>query len=115
MVGLWLCDLYKFSNYCRVYAFLSVYLFTCSIILTVKSFSVGSVANSNWHALTYSPSQSIDFGNAKTAGERLDVLLSGTNGTLMAALSATFGIYIIASFLYRDPYHIFTSLVSLYY
>jgi len=75
-----------------IYAFLSVYLFTCSIILTVKSFS------------------SIDFGNAKNASDRLSVLLSGTNGTLMAALTATFGIYVIASFLYRDPYHIFTSL-----
>jgi chitin synthase len=32
----------------RIYAFLSVYLFACSIILTVKSFSVGPVTNFNW-------------------------------------------------------------------
>lgn len=75
-----------------IYAFLSVYLFTCSIILTVKSFA------------------SIDFGNAQSGGDRLSVMLSGTNGTLLAALSATFGIYLIASFLYRDPWHMFTSL-----
>jgi len=39
-------------------------------------------------------------------------LLSGTNGVLMAALVSTFGIYFMASFLYRDPWHMFTSLIQ---
>lgn len=75
-----------------VYGILAVYLFACSIILTVKSFST------------------IDFQNSNTAASRLQVLLTGTNGTLMAALMATFGIYLLSSLLYRDPWHMFTSL-----
>ncbi|KIM33668.1 glycosyltransferase family 2 protein [Serendipita vermifera MAFF 305830] len=63
-----------------------------------------------WLNGSFAASVSIDFGNAQSGGDRLSVMLSGTNGTLLAALSATFGIYLIASFLYRDPWHMFTSL-----
>lgn len=55
-------------------------------------------------------SQNIDFQDATDASARVDVLISGTNGTLLAALTATFGIYLISSLLYRDPWHMFTSL-----
>ncbi|KAG8859628.1 Chitin synthase, class 2 [Serendipita sp. 411] len=75
-----------------IFAFLAVYLFACSIVLTVKAFST------------------INFSNANSPQARLDVLLSGTNGTLLAALTATFGIYLLSSLLYRDPWHMFTSL-----
>ncbi|KAG8740079.1 Chitin synthase, class 2 [Ceratobasidium sp. 414] len=44
-----------------------------------------------------------------SASQKIGQLLSGTNGVLMAALVATFGIYFISSCLYRDPWHMFSS------
>lgn len=39
------------SRFFRIYAFLAVYLFACSIILTVKSFTVRHAADINQHTL----------------------------------------------------------------
>ncbi|KDQ17353.1 glycosyltransferase family 2 protein [Botryobasidium botryosum FD-172 SS1] len=74
-----------------VYAVLSLYLIVCSLWLTIMSL------------------KTISFGNATTIGEKLINLVSGTNGVLLAALVATFGIYFFASILYRDPWHMFSS------
>ena len=110
--GYWLCDRDEISpptqDLCIPFRVL-VRLFD---YLDYKIVHGGSCYQFQLAVLMYCPSQSIDFGNATSAGAKLSVLLSGTNGTLLAALTATFGIYIISSFLYGDPYHIFTSLVS---
>lgn len=37
---------------------------------------------------------------------------SGSGGIIIIALLATFGLYFIASFLYLDPYHMFTSFIQ---
>ncbi|KAG8923114.1 Chitin synthase, class 2, partial [Tulasnella sp. 408] len=77
-----------------VYAVLSAYLIFCSIYLTVKAFS------------------QINFVNAPTVGQKITTLLSGPNGVLLAALVSTFGIYLTASILYRDPWHMFSSFIQ---
>ncbi|CAE6538549.1 unnamed protein product [Rhizoctonia solani] len=74
-----------------VFAFLGAYLIFCSIYLTVLAF------------------KGVSFTSGSSTGQKIGELLSGTNGVLMAALVATFGIYFISSFLYRDPWHMFTS------
>ncbi|KAG8725108.1 Chitin synthase, class 2 [Ceratobasidium sp. 395] len=74
-----------------VFAVLAVYLIFCSLYLTVLSF------------------KQVSFSANSSVGQKIGELLSGTNGVLMAALVATFGIYFISSFLYRDPWHMFSS------
>ncbi|KAG9092512.1 Chitin synthase, class 2, partial [Ceratobasidium sp. 392] len=74
-----------------VFAVLAVYLIFCSLYLTVLSF------------------KQVKFSAGSSVGQKIGELLSGTNGVLMAALVATFGIYFISSFLYRDPWHMFSS------
>ncbi|CAE6439438.1 unnamed protein product [Rhizoctonia solani] len=74
-----------------VFAFLGAYLILCSIWLTVLAF------------------KDITFTSGSSTGQKVEQLLTGTNGVLMAALVATFGIYFISSFLYRDPWHMFSS------
>lgn len=41
--------------------------------------------------------------------DRLGYVLQSDNSVLVASLAATFGIYFIASFLFGDPWHMFTS------
>ena len=53
--------------------------------------------------------QQISFKDANTVGDKVLVLISGTNGTLLAALVSTYGIYLITSILYADPWHMFHS------
>ncbi|KAF8529171.1 glycosyltransferase family 2 protein [Hysterangium stoloniferum] len=72
-----------------VYAFLSLYLIICSIWLTALSFQ-----------------------NEPTIGDKIHTILTGPAGVLLAALVSTFGIYFFASFLYRDPWHMFSSFVQ---
>ncbi|KAH9483069.1 Chitin synthase, class 1 [Psilocybe cubensis] len=75
-----------------VYAFLAVYLLVCSVWLTVLSFK-------------QLPSQ--------IQGKSFqDAVFNTTLGPLSAAIVSTFGIYIIASFLYRDPWHMFSSFLQ---
>ncbi|KAF9483925.1 glycosyltransferase family 2 protein [Pholiota conissans] len=71
-----------------VFAFLSLYLIICSIWLTVKSFS-GLHLGSN-------------FAN----------IFKPPIGPLIAAIISTFGIYFVASVLYRDPWHMFSSFIQ---
>ncbi|KAH8924519.1 glycosyltransferase family 2 protein [Atractiella rhizophila] len=74
-----------------IFALLAYYLLVCAVILTVKAFSA------------------INFTSAPTIQDKIHVLLTGTNGVLLAALVSTYGIYFISSFLYADPWHMFTS------
>ncbi|KAL1739042.1 hypothetical protein HDZ31DRAFT_50025, partial [Schizophyllum fasciatum] len=75
-----------------VYAFLAVYLLVCSFWLTIKAFA-----------------NIPETLKGKSGSDAVKVFLSGDVGTLIAAMFATFGIYFIASFLYRDPWHMFSS------
>lgn len=63
----------------------------CAILLTIKAFTA------------------IDFAGDNTIGDKILTMLSGTNGVLLAALVSTFGIYLIASLLYADPWHMLHS------
>ncbi|KZT13058.1 glycosyltransferase family 2 protein [Laetiporus sulphureus 93-53] len=75
-----------------VYAVLAVYLLVCSFALTIKAFiAVPSMLKS------------------KTAGQIVLTFFEPPVGALIAAMVSTYGIYLIASFLYRDPWHMFTS------
>ncbi|KAF8195934.1 chitin synthase [Mycena galopus ATCC 62051] len=75
-----------------VYAFLAVYLLICSFWLTAKAFAniPSELAN-------------------KTTSQVIATFFKPPVGALIAAMVSTFGIYFIASFLYRDPWHLFTS------
>lgn len=75
-----------------VYAFVAVYLLVCSLALTVKAF-----ANI--------PSEL----KSKTNSQIIATFFKPPVGSLIAAMVSTFGIYLFASFLYRDPWHMFSS------
>jgi len=75
-----------------VYAFLAVYLLICSFWLTIKAFA--NIPN--------------ELKN-KTAEQVILTFFTPPVGALIAAMVSTFGIYFIASFLYRDPWHMFSS------
>ncbi len=72
-----------------VFAVLGAYLFVISLWLTIKALSEISFS-----------------GDSITA-----ILFTGANATgiLIASLAATFGIYLLASLLYADPWHMVTS------
>jgi len=75
-----------------VYALLAIYLLVCSFILTAKSFIA-------------IPSELA----GKSTSEVILSFFKPPIGALIAAMISTFGIYFIASFLYRDPWHMFSS------
>ncbi|KAI9452078.1 chitin synthase [Russula earlei] len=75
-----------------VYALLSIYLLVCSIALTVKAFA--NIPNLLKH---------------KTTGQVILTFFEPPVGALIAAMVSTFGIYLFASILYRDPWHMFSS------
>ncbi|KAI6034169.1 glycosyltransferase family 2 protein [Pisolithus microcarpus 441] len=75
-----------------VYAFLAVYLLICSFWLTIVAF-----ANI--------PSELQN----KTTTQVILTFFTPPVGALIAAMVSTFGIYFVASFLYRDPWHMFSS------
>ncbi|KAF8655299.1 hypothetical protein AX16_003197 [Volvariella volvacea WC 439] len=78
-----------------VYAVLAVYLLVCSFWLTALSF------------------QSIpELLKDKTPAEVVATFFTPPVGALIAAMISTFGIYFIASFLYRDPWHMFSSFLQ---
>ncbi|KIK65305.1 glycosyltransferase family 2 protein [Collybiopsis luxurians FD-317 M1] len=73
-----------------VYAILAIYLLLCSFWLTINAFkNIPNLISQNNGSLTK--------------------LFEGPVGALIAAMLSTFGIYIFASFLYRDPWHMFSS------
>jgi len=78
-----------------VYAVLAAYLLVASLALTVKAF-------------LNIPSQL----HNKTTGEIIATFFTPPVGSLVAAMVSTFGIYFFASFLYRDPWHMFSSFLQ---
>ncbi|KAL9931712.1 hypothetical protein V8E36_009498 [Tilletia maclaganii] len=70
-----------------VFAILGTYLMVISLWLTIKAFS-----NQN-------------FGSK----DIVNTIFNSQSTVLIAALTATFGIYLIASILYADPWHMVTS------
>jgi len=76
-----------------VYAVLSVYLLVCSLALTVKAFA--NIPNL--------------LKDKKTVMDIVATFFKPPVGALIAAMVSTFGIYFVASFLYRDPWHMFSS------
>ncbi|KAJ8502894.1 hypothetical protein ONZ45_g11340 [Pleurotus djamor] len=74
-----------------VYAVLSVYLLICSFWLTALAF--GNI------------SRELSQQNASLIAS----IFAPPLGPLLAALISTFGVYFIASFLYGDPWHMFSS------
>ncbi|ORY35547.1 chitin synthase-domain-containing protein [Naematelia encephala] len=73
-----------------VYAVLALYLIVCSLILSVKAFEEV-------------------LGVQGSIGEKLSTLFNKTNGVLVAAVMSTIGIYLFASILYADPWHMLSS------
>lgn len=74
-----------------IFGALSYYLFGCALLLTIRAFG------------------SLTFKDSPTIIEKFKVMISGTNGVLLAALVSTYGIYFLASVLYMDPWHMLTS------
>ncbi|PFH48062.1 glycosyltransferase family 2 protein [Amanita thiersii Skay4041] len=79
-----------------VFAILSVYLLVCSCWLTARSFMSIRMA----------------LDKAETTLDVLFALLQPPLGPLIAAMLSTVGIYLIASVLYCDPWHMFSSFLQ---
>ena len=73
-----------------VYAVLAAYLIVCSVILSVRAFQ-----------------EALGFDGS--VAEKFRTLFNKTNGVLVAAVMSTIGIYLLASILYNDPWHMFSS------
>lgn len=84
----------------------------CSLALLFLRLKLSRYETHNLRSSDVKCLQGIDFSKANNAGDRFTTVLSGTNGTLMAALVATFGIYLLSSLLYRDPWHMVTCLLQ---
>ncbi|EIN10925.1 glycosyltransferase family 2 protein [Punctularia strigosozonata HHB-11173 SS5] len=78
-----------------VYAILAGYLIVCSFYLTAVSFKTV-----------------IKLLKTETASQVVTSFFKPPIGPLVAALVSTFGIYFLASFLYRDPWHMFSSFIQ---
>nr|ADX07313.1 putative chitin synthase [Flammulina velutipes] len=78
-----------------VYAVLSVYLLVCSFWLTSLAFKEIPKA----------------FQEGKSPADIAMSFFTPPIGPLVAAMISTFGIYFFASFLYNDPWHMFTSFI----
>ncbi|KAF8625346.1 hypothetical protein AX17_006888 [Amanita inopinata Kibby_2008] len=76
-----------------VFAILATYLLVCSFWLTGHSFA-------NIHNA---------MRDKKSASQILLAIFEPPVGPLLAAMLSTFGIYLISSILYCDPWHVFTS------
>ncbi|RDX53649.1 chitin synthase [Lentinus brumalis] len=76
-----------------VYGVLAVYLLICSFWLTVVAFKDIP------HQLA-----------GKSTGEIIAKIFTPPIGALIAAMMSTFGIWLIASLLYRDPWHLASSM-----
>ncbi|KAJ8294291.1 Chitin synthase 1 [Rhodotorula toruloides] len=75
-----------------VFAFFSLYLIFCTVILTIKAFCpIGSIL-------------------AKNSGSSINVFLGSTYGPIFAGIAGTFGVYIVSSLLYLEPWHLLHSM-----
>ncbi|KPV74975.1 glycosyltransferase family 2 protein [Rhodotorula graminis WP1] len=75
-----------------VFAFFSLYLIVCTVVLTIKAFCpIGSLL-------------------AKSDSGNVSVFLGSTYGPIFAGIAGTFGVYIISSLLYLEPWHLLHSM-----
>ena len=78
-----------------VFGLIQLYLIVLSIFLVVRAFSDPAAT---------------EFDTDGDAGDFLESFFSSDGaGIIIIALAATFGLYFVASFLYLDPWHMFTS------
>ncbi|KAH8106018.1 glycosyltransferase family 2 protein [Cristinia sonorae] len=78
-----------------VFGFFAIYLLVCSFWLTIRAFAD-------------IPRQL----QGLTASQVAKTFFTTQVGALVAAMVSTFGIYFIASFLYGDPWHMFSSFLQ---
>jgi chitin synthase len=81
------------TSFC-VFGFIQLYIIVLSIYLVVKAFTSPSEAKLN-------DDSAKDFVRSFFSSDGV--------GIIIIALAATFGLYFVASFLYLDPWHMFTS------
>ncbi|OCL08324.1 glycosyltransferase family 2 protein [Glonium stellatum] len=81
------------TSFC-VFGFIQLYIIILSIYLVVKAFTSPTEAKLN-------DDSAKDFVRSFFASDGV--------GIIIIALAATFGLYFVASFLYLDPWHMFTS------
>lgn len=74
-----------------VFGLIQLYTLVCAMFLVVLAFSNPTVIVA---------SGTLDF---------IRKFLTSTNGIILIALAATFGVYLVASILYLDPWHMITS------
>lgn len=77
-----------------VFGIIQLYVLVDAIYLVVRAFS-GSAP--------------MDFDTDHGAGAFLRSFFTSNSGVIIVALAATFGLYFTASFMYMDPWHMFTS------
>lgn len=77
-----------------VFGVIQIYVLVDAMYLVVRAFS-GTAP--------------MDFVTDKGLGEFLKSFFGGNAGLVVIALAATFGLYFVASFMYMDPWHMFTS------
>jgi chitin synthase len=77
-----------------VFGLIQFYIIILSMYLVVQAF-------------TSDDSRDLDFTNGSTFVDTF--FASDSVGIIIIALAATFGLYFVASFLYMDPWHMFTS------
>ena len=79
-----------------VFGIIQFYIVVLSLYLVVQAFSPGSQTSG------------IDIKDG--AGDFVKTFFnSSSSGIIIIALAATFGLYFVASFMYLDPWHMFTS------
>ncbi|BAE62281.1 chitin synthase [Aspergillus flavus] len=78
-----------------VFGIIQIYVVVDALYLVVRAFT---------------NSDAIDFVTDQGVGEFLKSFFSSSGaGIIIIALAATFGLYFVASFMYLDPWHMFTS------
>ncbi|MBW0485136.1 hypothetical protein O181_024851 [Austropuccinia psidii MF-1] len=78
-----------------IFAAFAIYLLAMTLVLTAKAFCpIGAQLDA-----------------ASTGHNKVQVFLGSTYGPIFAGLVGTFGIYVVASILYLDPWHLLHSMV----
>ena len=77
-----------------VFGVIQIYVVVDALYLVVRAFSGGAP---------------MDFNTSEGVGKFLESFSSSGAGIIIIALAATFGLYFVASFMYLDPWHMFTS------
>jgi chitin synthase len=83
---------YTYATSFVVFALIQLYVIVDSIALVVKAFS-----------------GKLDVDTSSAAGFAKWLFDPNKSGIVIIAMAATFGLYFVASFLYLDPWHMFTS------